>query len=83
MGDGSLSKKLQIATLHTQSFSKECNLNMIKELNQKFDLNCTLGTHNKGNRKYYVINIPKKSLIKLNKLVNKYVIESMKYKIEL
>lgn len=56
MCDGSLQKDKKTMILHTQSFNYDTNLNMSKELNNKFNLNSKVITHK---HKYFVIKIPK------------------------
>lgn len=64
MCDGSLQKTM---ILHTQSFNYDTNLNMSKELNNKFNLNSKA-----------VIKIPKENS---NILIKNHIIVSMKYKL--
>jgi hypothetical protein len=81
MGDGSLNKRDKILTLHTESFSKESNEIISKELNEKFNLNSKVGISKSKNKIYYMIYIPRKDLNNIKILSNIYIISSMKYKI--
>ena len=60
--DGSLNKRTNEIILHTQSFSYAENLQMCQELNEKFSLHATVGSHKK---KYWVLCIPARDAILL------------------
>lgn len=81
MGDGSLNKRDKILTLHTENYSEESNIIIKNELNKKFNLECTVGVSYKNNKQYYMIYIPKRNLSIIQSLTDKYIIDSMKYKI--
>lgn len=82
MGDGSLNKRDKILTLHTECFNEESNNIISKELNEKFNLNSRVGLSRRNNKIYYMIYIPKKDLSTIQNLTDKYIIDSMKYKID-
>ena len=78
MGDGSLQSNKKTMILHTQSYSKNENLVLSKELNEKFKLNSVVIPHKKN---YWVIKFSSKDAVRLKFLIEPYIIPSMVYKI--
>jgi len=78
MGDGSLQKDRKTMILHTQSYNKNENLILSRELNEKFGFRSEVILHKK---KYFVIKFNSKDALALHNLIKPYIIESMKYKI--
>ena len=78
MGDGSLQKDRKTMILHTQSYNKNENLILSRELNKKFGFKSEVILHKK---KYFVIKFNSKDALTLHNLIKPYIIESMKYKI--
>jgi len=64
--------------LHTQSYTKTKNLNLSRELNEKFGFSSEVILHKK---KYFVVKFNSKDALTLHNLIKPYIIESMKYKI--
>ena len=78
MGDGSLQKDRKTMILHTQSYNKNENLILSRELNEKFGFRSEVILHKK---KYFVIKFNSKDALALHNLIKPYIFESMKYKI--
>ena len=78
MGDGSLQKDRKTMILHTQSYNKNENLILSRELNKKFGFKSEVILHKK---KYFVIKFNSKDALALHNLIKPYIFESMKYKI--
>jgi len=78
MGDGSLQKDRKTMILHTQSYNKNENLILSRELNEKFGFSSEVILHKK---KYFVVKFNSKDALTLQNLIKPYIIESMKYKI--
>ena len=83
MGDGTLHKRDNVLTLHTENFNEETNNTISRELNSKFNLHSTIGTsYNKERDKtYYMIHIPHRDKDVIINLVSKHIIPDMQYKI--
>ena len=71
-------KKLWLYCVRTQSFDYETNLLISLELNKKFGLKSSVIHHKKI---YWVIKIPASDNNILRNLINKHLIETMKYKL--
>lgn len=76
MCDGSLTGKTMI--LHSQSFTKKENEDLVLQLNSKFHFNSRVTLHKSI---YYVITIPNTDAHKLSDLIGPYLISSMFYKL--
>ena len=76
MCDGSLDGKTMI--LHTQSFTKQENEDLVLQLNSKFNLNSKVTLHKSV---YSVITIPHTDAYKLSDLIGSYLMASMFYKL--
>lgn len=78
MDDGSRkSKECKGKVINTQCFSKSDINKLQKILRNKFDLKTSL----KVERKQYCIYIPSSEIDKFRKLIGKYILNSMKYKL--
>ena len=78
MCDGSLQKSKKEILIHTQGFTKFENLLAVKELNQKYGLNCRVVVHK---HKYWVIKTHPKDAETLHSLLKPFLIPSMMYKL--
>ena len=78
MGDGSLQKDRKTMILHTQSYNKNENLILSRELNKKFGFKSEVILHKK---KYFVVKFNSKDAVTLHNLIKPHIIESLKYKI--
>lgn len=73
MGDGSLNKNKSMI-LHTQSYSREENLILSGELNEKFGFKTNVVPHK---QKYWVIVFNSEDTILLSKLIKPYIIPNL------
>jgi len=78
MADGSLQKDYKTMIIHTQSYTKEENLILSKELNDKFNFNTKVIPHK---QKYWVIKFHPNDSLQLYKLITDLILPSMVYKI--
>ncbi len=78
MCNHSLQKNKKTIILHTQRFNLKENSIISVKLNQKFKLNTKVMVHKE---KYDVIEIPVYDSVYVFKLINEYIISSMKYKL--
>jgi len=81
MGDGSLHKRDNVLTLHTENFNEETNNTISSELNSKFNLYSTVGISRTSRNIYYMIYIPRRDKDVIIDLVSKHIIPDMQYKI--
>ncbi len=79
MDDGSLNKtNLRIST---DSFTYKDNCYLKDLLIRKFDIYCDIKNYTRNNSQYYYLSFNKVNTIKTSLLVQKFFIESMKYKL--
>ena len=78
MGDGSLQKDKKTMILHTQSYSKNENIILSKELNDKFGFTTKVIKHKD---KYHVLLFNSKDAKLLHDLIKEHVHFSMRYKL--
>ena len=79
MDDGSIKSKFHKAKIiNTQCFTKKEVLSLIKILKAKFEINAKLREQKDG----YQIYILSESLDKFKEIVGKYIVDSMKYKLD-
>lgn len=69
--------------LSTELFSENENEILKRIIKLNFDLNCKVCTYVKNNIKYHYLSFNKRNSILLSKIVDKYIIPSMKYKLVL
>jgi hypothetical protein len=78
MGDGSLQKDRKTMILHTQSYNKNENLILSRELNEKFGFRSEVIPHK---NKYWIIKFKSKDALILHDLIKLYIHSSMRYKL--
>lgn len=78
MSDGSLQKGHKEMILHSQSFTKEENVILSNELNEKFGFSSTVIPHKDI---YWVIKLPSSDAVLLHKLISPHMIPYFKYKV--
>lgn len=79
MDDGS--KQNNNCRLSTDGFSLDENIILQNILDKKFNLNCKICKYNRNNNEYYFLFFNKDNTYKLHNIIDKYVINSMKYKL--
>ena len=77
--DGSFDQRDGVVVLHTQGFTKEEVELLVKTLNDKWDLNCTINKSGSG----FKIRIPKKSVPVLQNYCGQHMPPMMRFKIGL
>ncbi|MCZ2224538.1 MAG: hypothetical protein LC122_13015 [Chitinophagales bacterium] len=80
MDDGWINHGINMR-ISSESFTKEENEKLVNMIKINFDINAKVLEYTKNNKKYYYISFNKRNSILLSKLINEYVIDSMKYKL--
>ena len=81
MDDGSVNTEFNGARLHTEFFSETGNINIMKMLKNRFNMEGTLRSYIKKEKTYFYIYLPKESYIKLCQTIAPYVHPNLSYKI--
>jgi len=80
MDDGSLNKNVNLR-FHTEGFSETEQKILQNILKIKFDIKSKICKFNRNNKEYYYLSLNKENTVKISKLVEKYFVQCMKYKL--